>query len=90
MEYLQALRDFCGYLITHVVVIAALFGINLLSSSHDIWAVELIQGWGIGLAVRPLICSGCHACVGHRGRATKLKRGSTASGDEKGASWPLL
>ncbi|QFI53656.1 2TM domain-containing protein [Aeromonas simiae] len=33
MEYVQALRDFCGHLITHVVVIAALFGINLLSSS---------------------------------------------------------
>jgi hypothetical protein len=34
-----------------VVVIAALFVINLLSSPHYIWAVWPMLGWGIGVAV---------------------------------------
>ncbi|MDO2949993.1 2TM domain-containing protein [Aeromonas simiae] len=51
MEYVQALRGFYGHLITYVVVIAALFVINLLSSPHYIWAVWPMLGWGIGVAV---------------------------------------
>lgn len=51
MEYVQNLKGFYGHLLSYVVVITALFIINLMSDPDYIWAKWPMLGWGIGLAL---------------------------------------
>jgi hypothetical protein len=45
------IRDFYQHLITYLVVNAALFVINRLTSPGNYWVVWPIAGWGIGVAL---------------------------------------
>lgn len=51
MVYVQNLKGFYGHLLSYVVVISALFVINLMSDPDYIWAKWPMLGWGIGLAL---------------------------------------
>ena len=51
IEYVRDIKAFYSHAITYVVVIAALFILNLTTSPSTIWAFWPAFGWGIGLLV---------------------------------------
>ncbi|WP_427916702.1 2TM domain-containing protein [Vibrio eleionomae] len=50
----QAIKGFYSSLVTYVIVIAALFVVNILTNPHYIWAVWPALGWGIGIVIHGL------------------------------------
>ncbi len=52
------IKEFYQHLITYVVVNAALFVINMLTSPQYLWFVWPLAGWGIGVALHALTVFG--------------------------------
>lgn len=52
------IRDFYQHLITYLVVNAALFVINILTSPGYYWFVWPLAGWGIGVALHAVTVFG--------------------------------
>jgi transcriptional regulator with XRE-family HTH domain len=48
-RYVRKLRRFYIHLYQYVIVVAALFAINLIALPHRIWAVWVMIGWGLGV-----------------------------------------
>ena len=51
-RYVRRLRRFYMQLYVYVVVVLALFAINLVVTPHRIWALWVMVGWGLGLALQ--------------------------------------
>jgi len=54
MAHVKALRGFYSNLIRYVVIIAALFILNLIVSPHRMWVYWVMLGWGIGIVMHAL------------------------------------
>jgi transcriptional regulator with XRE-family HTH domain len=48
-DYVRRLRGFYSHLTRYVVIVGALWVLNLLTSPHHLWAVWVTFGWGIGV-----------------------------------------
>ena len=48
-RYVRKLRRFYIHLYQYVIVIIALFAVNLIVTPHRIWALWVMFGWGLGL-----------------------------------------
>ena len=48
-RHVQKLRRFYIHLIQYAFVIPVLWGINLYTNSHNLWAIWPTLGWGSGL-----------------------------------------
>jgi len=53
--HVRRIKRFYVHVMQYVVVVAALFVINVISGAHYIWAVWPALGWGVGLAFHGLI-----------------------------------
>ena len=50
-RYVRNLRGFYLHLLRYVIVIAALFAINVIVSPHRLWVLWVMGGWGLGIAL---------------------------------------
>ncbi len=51
-RYVRRLRRFYMHLYVYVIVVLALFAINLIVSPHRMWVFWVMVGWGLGLALQ--------------------------------------
>ena len=51
-RYVRRLRRFFMHLYVYLVVVLALFAINLITSPHRLWAFWVLIGWGLGVALQ--------------------------------------
>lgn len=51
-RYVRRLRRFYMHLYVYVVMVLALFVINLITTPHRMWAVWVMIGWGLGVAMQ--------------------------------------
>ncbi len=54
IAHVRNIRHFYKHLITYLVVIGFLFGIDLISSPHSFWVQWPAMGWGIAVALQGL------------------------------------
>ncbi len=52
--YVRDIKGFYSHLIKYVLVIGALFVLNIFRSPNNIWAIWPALGWGIGVVVHGL------------------------------------
>jgi hypothetical protein len=50
-KYVRKLRRFYIHFYQYVIVVLALYGINLVVSPHRMWAFWVMFGWGLGLVL---------------------------------------
>ena len=48
-RYVRSLRRFYLHLFRYVVIVAALFAINLIVTPQRLWALWVMGGWGLGV-----------------------------------------
>ncbi|HEY6241503.1 MAG TPA: 2TM domain-containing protein [Burkholderiales bacterium] len=48
-RYVRKLRRFYIHLYQYIIVVAALFAMNLITTPHRMWAQWVMIGWGIGV-----------------------------------------
>jgi transcriptional regulator with XRE-family HTH domain len=51
-RYVRKLRRFYMHLYVYVVVVLALFAINLVVTPHRMWAFWVLVGWGLAVALQ--------------------------------------
>jgi len=51
-RYVRRLRRFYIHLYAYVVIVLALFAINLITTPHRMWAFWVMIGWGLGVALQ--------------------------------------
>ena len=51
-RYVRKLRRFYMHLYVYVVMVLALFAINLIVTPHRMWALWVMIGWGLGVAMQ--------------------------------------
>jgi transcriptional regulator with XRE-family HTH domain len=51
-RYVRKLRRFYMHLYVYVVVVLALFAINLIATPHRMWALWVMVGWGLGVLMQ--------------------------------------
>lgn len=54
IEQVGAIKGFYSHLVSYLLVISALFVINLFTNPEYIWAVWPAMGWGIGITMHGL------------------------------------
>ncbi|HUL92662.1 MAG TPA: helix-turn-helix domain-containing protein [Burkholderiales bacterium] len=51
-RYVRRLRRFYMHLYVYVVVVLALFAINLVATPHRMWALWVMIGWGLAILIQ--------------------------------------